>query len=196
MKFVIVSCSQRKESQSLKVARYLKSQLNTKVHEVFLFDCGETPLPLWGTDQADSSWSLWTELSTALTHAEAIILITPEWAGMATPQAKNLFLLAGQAELGHKAGLIVTVSAGRGGAYPIAEIRASSYKNTKINWIPEHLIIREVNAVLNQNEATQEADLWIKDRIDYALAHLEMYAEALTQIRDQLPHDSRFTNGM
>jgi hypothetical protein len=90
----------------------------------------------------------------------------------------------------------VTVSAGRGGAYPIAEIRSSSYKNTKINWIPEHLIIREVNSVLNQHEAVSESDSWIRDRINYALTHLELYAGALSQIRAQLPNDSRFTNGM
>ena len=115
---------------------------------------------------------------------------------MATPQSKNLFLLAGQKELGHKAGLIVAVSAGRGGAYPIVEIRSSSYKNTRINWIPEHLIVRGVESVLNSEQAESVSDTWIRDRISYALTHLSLYAEALNQVRTKLPSDSRFSNGM
>ena len=196
MKYVIVSCSQRRDSQSLKVARYLEAQLSGKGDEVFLHDCGLNPLPLWGTDQTDPAWVQWKHLSQALIGAEAFILVTPEWGGMATPQSKNLFLLAGQAELAHKAGLIVAVSAGRGGAYPISEIRSSSYKNTKVNWIPEHLIVRGVEAVLNGVQADSASDTWIKDRINFALTHLGLYAEALGQIRSRLPKDSRFGNGM
>lgn len=196
MKHVIVSCSQRQDSQSLKVARYLETQLISKGEEVFLHDCGLDPLPLWGTDQTDSAWIKWKTLSQFLVDAEAFILVTPEWGGMATPQSKNLFLLAGQEELAHKAGLIVAVSAGRGGAYPITEIRSSSYKNTKVNWIPEHLIVREVEDVLNTERANSVSDTWIKDRIDFALTHLTLYAEALNQIRSRLPKDSRFNNGM
>ena len=48
----------------------------------------------------------------------------------------NIFLLCGNGEFSHKPGLIVSVSSGNGGAYPIAELRSSSYKNTHIMWIP------------------------------------------------------------
>ena len=122
-----------------------------------------------------------------------------EWNGMATPQAKNFFMISNTRILGHKAGLIVSVSAGRGGAYPIAELRASSYKNCRIAWIPEHLIVRDADNVLNARDTAQptdRGDLWIRDRIDYALEHLILYAEALKSIRDRLPQDPRFGNGM
>ena len=196
MKYVIVSCSQRQHSQSIKVARYLEKQLDENGHEVFLHDCGIEPLPLWGTDSGDSAWTYWQQVSEALLSAEAFVLVTPEWCGMATPQSKNLFLLAGQKELGHKAGMIVSVSAGRGGAYPIAELRSSSYKNSRINWIPEHVIVRQVETVLNDEVSESISDTWIRDRIDFALTHLEIYAEALGQVRTKLPTDPRFGNGM
>ena len=39
--------------------------------------------------------------------------------------------------------LIVSISSGIGGADPI-ELRSSSYKNSHILWIPENIIIRNV----------------------------------------------------
>ena len=69
--------------------------------------------------------------------------MTPEWNGMATPAIKNFFLYFSSSVLFHKPALIVTVSAGHGGAYPVIELRSSGYKNTKLCYIPEHVIIRE-----------------------------------------------------
>ncbi len=46
--------------------------------------------------------------------------------------------------------LIVAVSSGAGGAYPVAELRMSSYKNSRICYIPEQIIIRDVENVLNE----------------------------------------------
>ena len=92
-----------------------------------------------------------------------------------------------------------SVSSGTGGAYPIAELRASSYKNCRIAWIPEHLIVRHADSVLNTPEpieSSDQADLWIRDRVDFALEHLTLYADALSKIRDRLPEDTRFGNGM
>ena len=63
---------------------------------------------------------------------------------MATPIAKNFFLICNKGELAHKPGLIVSISSGNGGAYPVSELRSSSYKNTHIMWIPEQIIIRNV----------------------------------------------------
>ena len=67
----------------------------------------------------------------------------PEYGGMATPNSKT-FLVFNNGELFHKPGLIISVSSGTGGAYPISELRSSSYKNSHIMWIPEHIIIRNV----------------------------------------------------
>ena len=68
--------------------------------------------------------------------SDGFILVVPEYGGMATPVAKNIFLLCGNGEFAHKPGLIVSVSSGNVGAYPKSELRMSSYKNTHIMWIP------------------------------------------------------------
>lgn len=196
MKYFILSASHRSDSQTGKVSRFIEGLLLQRGHQVTLHDCGLAPLPIWSEDRSGELWTeRWASVKGALRDADALIFATPEWQGMATPQAKNFFLLCSQSELGHKAGLLVSVSAGRGGAYPIAELRSSSYKNTRINWIPEHLIIRQVEGILNQVEP-EASEQWIRDRIHYALTHLELYASALLTIRDQLPIDPRFGNGM
>ena len=197
MNVFIISCSHRKQSQSFKVAKYIEEVLKSQEHQVYHHDCGMNPLPMWTPERIGGEWATWDSVSQELNEADALILVTPEWNGMSTPQAKNLFLLVGGSKaIAHKAGLIVSVSAGRGGAYPIVELRSSSYKNTKINWIPEHLIVREVESVLNDKMAESKSDQWIRDRIDFTLTHLSIYSEGLKRIRAQLPKDSRFGNGM
>ena len=98
---------------------------------------------------------------------------------------KNFFLLASTNELGHKPGMIVSVSSGRGGAYPVNELRTSSFKNNHICYIPEHLIIRFVTERLNEPEAVDESDAITRERIDYGLNVLGLYAENFKQIRSK-----------
>ena len=95
-------------------------------------------------------------------------MVVPEYGGMATPIAKNLFLLCDDGELFHKPGLIVSVSSGNGGAYPITELRSSSYKNTHIMWIPENIIIRNVEDYLPGSHGKLMPE-WIDNRVDYCL---------------------------
>lgn len=197
MKVAIISCSHRPQSESHKVSKYIENNLINRGLHLFRHDCGQKPLPLWTPELDESDHELWNQMSTHLKEADGLILITPEWHGMATPQAKNFFLwVGGSMLLAHKPGLIVSVSAGRGGAYPITEIRSSAYKNSKVNWIPEHLIVRQVESVLNTEEPESKGDQYIRDRIDFALTHLVLYAQAMSKLRDCLPHDPRFGSGM
>lgn len=101
-------------------------------------------------------------------------------------------------ELSHKPALIVGVSSGDGGAYPVAELRMSSYKNNKLCYMPEHLIIRHVESVLNDNaDNNSEADAYFRERIDWTLTQLKAYAIALKQVRDSgVTQTDKFANGM
>ena len=85
-------------------------------------------------------------MSKKLIKSQGFVLVVPEYGGMASPNSKNLFLLANNGEFFHKPGLIVSISSGLGGAYPISELRSSSYKNSHIMWIPENIIIRNVES--------------------------------------------------
>lgn len=69
-----------------------------------------------------------------------------------------------------------------GGAYPIAELRMSSYKNTHVCYIPEQIIVREVEAVLRDSPLS-EPERRLRSRIDYALGLVVAYGAALRAVR-------------
>ncbi len=188
MKYAIIVGSHRKDSQSLKVGKYIETRIKILYPdaETYLLNLQAANLPMWdeGFWKGGEKWkTAWSPVAAELQTCDAIIPITPEWSGMATPIIKNFFLLASTKEIGHKPGMIVSVSSGRGGAYPINELRTSSYKNNQICYIPEHLIIRFVVERLNEPKAVDENDAITRQRIDYAIGVLSLYSENFRNIR-------------
>jgi NAD(P)H-dependent FMN reductase len=190
MKIGIISGSHRKNSQSLKVARAAERRLLDQqlCQQTYVYDLGENPLPLWDESiwAGDPAWQQRLEpIGRELASCDGFIVVSPEWHGMAPAGLKNFFLMWGNGELAHKPALLVSVSASSGGAYPIAELRMSSYKNNRICFLPEHLIVRNVSKVLNIESAdndSKEHD-YISARLDYCLRLLGSYADAFRQIR-------------
>ncbi len=65
--------------------------------------------------------------------------------------------------------------------------------------MPEHLIIRNVENVLNDkaSENDTDADAYFRERINWTLAQLREYAIALKQVRDSgVTQTDKFGNGM
>lgn len=190
MNITIVSGSHRKDSQSIKIAKAIKRALKPlkECDEANLFDLADNPLPLWHEEirnNGKKSKSLLESISKKLAFSDAFIIISPEWHGMVPAGLKNFFLLWGKGELAHKPALIVTVSSGDGGSYPVAELRMSSYKNNRICYLPEHLIIRNVESVFNDNEIDNNSSSqeYFENRLDYCLKQLLTYGKAFKQIR-------------
>ncbi|MFI5336086.1 MAG: NADPH-dependent FMN reductase [Opitutales bacterium] len=202
MKFFVLSGSHRKEAQSLKVARYIQTSLAqaSAGAEVFLESLSGNPLPLWDETTGGAPDELWDPISAQLKAADALVVVSPEWSGMATPGVKNFLLNCSADEVGHKPGLIVTVSAGRGGSYPVAELRMSGTKNNRLAWLPEHVIVQHAEANLNAPDGTPglaKEDLAIRQRLHYALRLLAEYGKALQGVRASGVIDHRtFRNGM
>jgi hypothetical protein len=154
MKFFILSGSHRAEAQTLKVAKYVQTVL-TREHpgaETHLYSLSGNPLPLWDEASGGARCAVGPDLGGVEGGGRAGLL-TPEWSGMATPGVKNFLLNCTAGEIGHKPGLIVTVSASRGGSYPVAELRMSGTKNNRLCWIPEHVIIHHAEQNLNPRTA-------------------------------------------
>lgn len=193
----LVAGSSRRNSQSAKVAGFLRQRLIelglTSTEQGSLLDLGERPLPLWPADDNGP----WSEYQQLLQAADAVVIIAPEWNGMAGPAIKNFFLFAGKSELAHKPGLLVGVSSGIGGAYPISELRASGYKNCRLCYLPEHLIVRHVEKVLNGSDVTSDDDQRLRNRINFALDIFAKYGEALKPVRASIDIDQpAFATGM
>lgn len=197
LNYVIISGSGRPQSESARVAQYLRQRLIdlqlSDDNSCSLIDLGASPLPLW----PEHNDVLWQDYAARLQAADAVIVISPEWHGMACPALKNFFVLASKTELAHKPGLLVSVSSGVGGAYPISELRSSSFKNNRLCYIPEQLIIRQVNTMLHTGPIVDDNDQRIRSRIDYALGVLGHYATALGAVREAVDMSiPEFTNGM
>ena len=203
MKITVICGSHRKEAQSLKVAKYIQRTLADGIcDEAALVSLADNPLPLWdmGVWEGDAKWPpLLDPIRAELQSSDGFVVVTPEWHGQVPAGLKNFFLLFGKNELGHKPAMIVAVSSADGGAYPVAELRMSSYKNNRICYLPEHLIVRNVESVLNEDAENNnaDADRYFRERSLYALNILKQYALALAQVRASGATDlSQFKNGM
>ena len=204
MKISIISGSHRKASQSEKVARFIQHALEEQklCDETWLFRLAGNPLPLWDETiwEGNPDWKERLDpLSEKLASSHGFVVIAPEWHGQVPSGLKNFFLMWSRGELAHKPALIVTVSSADGGAYPVAELRMSSYKNNRICYIPEHVIVRNVESVLNDDpkDNNPDADAYFRKRISYALGILREYALAMERIRASGATDlSVFKNGM
>ncbi len=204
MKITIISGSHRPNSQSRKVAEHIRRTLLEEklADEAEVFSLEGNPLPLWdeGIWNADPEWEeRLAPLRGLLRSSDGLVVVSPEWHGQVPAGLKNFFLLVGKNEVGHKPALIVTVSSADGGAYPVAELRMSSYKNNRILYIPEQVIVRHVESVLNENPADNdpEADRYFRERILWSLQVLRAYAGALGPVRESgITVNEKFGFGM
>jgi NAD(P)H-dependent FMN reductase len=203
MKITIISGSHRSNAQSLKVANYIKKTLVDGIcDEADILSLAGNPLPLWdqGVWDGEEKWeALLNPLREQLASSDGFVVITPEWHGQVPAGLKNFFLLFNKNQLGHKPALIVSVSSGDGGAYPVAELRMSSYKNNRLCYIPEQVILRKVESVLNDDDDDNDkrSDPYYRERISWALGILKEYALALRQVRDSgVTQTDKFNNGM
>lgn len=191
MNLLIISASQRIESQSEKVAQYM-AETSTGFKTISHIELCRQKLPLWDGEECSklSTDSDWSNINEQLIKADALILITPEWSGMASPLLKNLLLMCASEDTAHKPTLLVSVVNGISGAYPIAELCMNAFKNNKLVAIPDHLIIRNVEEVLNdtaQNTSIlAERDKSIRQRIAYSFHVLKHYAQTHKILRSAL----------
>jgi NAD(P)H-dependent FMN reductase len=201
LRFALLSGSTRTGSQSGKVARFAAARLTARHAgaQVDVIDLATTPVESWheGLWNGQPASPVWQATSATLAAADALVVVSPEWNGMAPPALMNVFLMASKGELAHKPALLVAVSAAVGGAYVIAELRVSGAKNTQVVYIPEHVVIRDVKNVLNGPDPASEADERVRARLDYGLGLLGAYGVALRGVRGSGLIDRKtFPNGM
>lgn len=198
-KITIISGSHRKGSESLKVSKVLQEKLeaHSSCDKADIIDLAELNLPFWSESYSDSEQALIDKVAAQLEASDGFVIVSPEWHGMVTSALKNLFLLFTSKQFAHKPGLIVAVSAGVGGAYPINELRTSSYKNSRLCYLPEHLIVRHVGSIFNgKDDDDKKTEAYIDKRATACAGMLLAYADALKTAREMMPDMSEFANGM
>ncbi len=199
MKISIISTSHREKSESHRISKILEqviSKIDSSI-ECFYLNMYDKKIPLWGGEKKNNLkfWNIeFVKISSNLASSDGFIIVVPEYGGMATPNAKNFFLLFNNGELFHKPGLIISISSGNGGAYPISELRSSSYKNSHILWIPENVIIRNVEQFVPGDHGNL-IPYWLDKRIEYSCNLLIKYADYLKPIQKVINRKD-FGNGM
>lgn len=192
MHIVLIAGSNRSQSQSTRIAAIVAGELAARealTHDTV--DLHQIQLPFWDETKDDASppWDqVWVPVRDRFAQADGFVFIVPEWNGMVPPQVKNLFLLT-NGQFAHKPAMIIGVSAGVGGAYPAAELRMTSAKNSHICWIPEQLILRGVRTFEPVDEPRT------MDRMRYGLDMLVAYAGALAPIREDIMDLDTYRSG-
>lgn len=196
MHICLIVASSRSGSESRRVADWLEDRLKEKEIHTSILDLYEHQLPINEDLPNPEDQELKSTIRDWLGGADGYVVVTPEWSGSAAPAYKNMILHAGKT-MAHKPALLVGVSSTRGGAYPISELRAGSYKNTRVNYIPEHLLFRYVKETLHGDEPANDNDAYMRKRAPWALDVLLEYAAALRQVRESgVPFHDDFPNGM
>lgn len=187
MKFAIVTGSHRRDAQSLKVGAWIAAEIPVLIPDATaeVLSLSGSPLPLWEEDVLENPPPFLLQMRATLQAADALVVVAPEWNGTVAAGLKNFFHYTSPDELGHKPGLLVGVSAGGGGTYPVAELRLGSAKNNRLCYIPENIVVRNVNANLNTPgaEGASKEDGYLRRRTHYALRLLHQYALALRAVR-------------
>ena len=189
--FAIISSSHRPGAQSLRIANVLNEQHFAGSADVI--DLYAADLPLWNGERAATPAV--EDIQQRLAAADGLVFVVPEWHGMAPAGLKNLFLWCNHPHFAHKPALLVGVSASVGGAFVIAELRSSGYKNSRLLWLPEHLILRSAGDLWNGTAG--ESEEYLQRRAAYAVTQLKTYTEALAPARATLLAGlDDFPNGM
>jgi multimeric flavodoxin WrbA len=183
MRFVVISGSHRNGSESKKVGHYVSEEIKNRFGVATHISLEDLALPLWSGETPP----VWLGTSSTLQSADALVFVVPEWNGMVPPGVKNFLTYAGPQECAHKPALIIAISSGMGGSYCVSELRSSGYKNNRLCFIPEHVVVRFCQELTDTDSKDQEASSTkrnIQMRITYALSILNSYALALRSVRE------------
>lgn len=181
MKITIICASMRPGSQSLKVSEWLAVHARKLGSETEVLDLHEADLPMYD-DSEDMAVKAETMLA-GFAGSDGFVFVSPEWNGTMSQGLVNMLHFVNH-ELAHKPVMLAGVSDGRGGHYPLMQMRIMNYKNNHYVISPEALLVQDCKNVLNDHEDAEGSDGYVKKRADYALKILLKYSESLKSVRD------------
>lgn len=199
MNVLIISGSQRKNSQSIEVAEYLQTNILNKIVDIDseILDLSLYPFLLdhYGTDKGTPELLAGNKenVLSQLFACDAVVFIAPEWGGMIPPALVNLLLLTANGSanglpLGHKPAFAIGVSASSGGSNPITLLKGYAAKNSHLTWLPLHGIIQNVEDFLayEWDPKLEGRFNQVQSRLQVGLKSLVIYSQQLSSVREEL----------
>lgn len=145
MKIAIISGSPRKESNSIKVARYLQSLFLAQESDISVFDFEEIDIPMVGRGSLDKDnlTDFQQKLLTIWGKADLVVFAIPEYNWMTSGEFINMLHQVGEKSFAHlfnqKVFALVGVSSGRGGRRPCLEMTVMI--NKLISFLNQYSVI-------------------------------------------------------
>ena len=199
MNILLVSSSQRENSKSIQVAKYLQTNILHHMESVdtAILDLSLYPslLDHYGTCRGDSALLAKDkdQVLSQLYACDAVVFIAPEWGGMLPPALVNLLLLSASGSasglpLGHKPAFAIGISASAGGSNPISLLKGYAAKNSHLTWLPLHAIIQNVEGFLEHEWAPSMDNRFsqVQSRLLVGLKSLAIYSSRLAAVREEL----------
>jgi NAD(P)H-dependent FMN reductase len=201
MKICVIVGSARAGSNSRRIADRLAGMLHgTGEADVDVLDLHAETVDLWSEDfddPASDEAAQWKPVAARLRSADGFVIVSPEYAGMAPPVLMNLLMKCSWRETAHKPALLVAVSSGAGGSYPIAELRQFGFKNNFVCMIPFNVIVRNADALFCGKPESRATDDALSQRMSYGASLLLGYAGCLATLRASGAADpARYPYGM
>mgnify|MGYP003935134041 FL=1 len=124
MNVLILAGSNRKNSTSTKLCRYIERILRGKGCDVTFFDLYRQPLPFYCPDDDPQDDANLTALKNAITRANAVVLSTPEYHGSMSGVLKNALDHLGSEHFEGKVVLSVSSAGGAVGVSSLQQLQA------------------------------------------------------------------------
>ncbi|RXZ82256.1 NADPH-dependent oxidoreductase [Paenibacillaceae bacterium] len=156
MKIAILAGSNRKQSTSTMLARYLQSYIERKGHLVQFIDLHQTQLPHYSPDEDASQYEAVLHMQSEIRSADAAILCSPDYHGSVSGVLKNALDYLDAEHFDGKAVLSVTSSGGAVGVSPLQQLQTIVRNVHGIN-CPEWLSIGGEQRRFDENGAPQDA---------------------------------------
>ncbi|MFE5319083.1 NADPH-dependent FMN reductase [Paenibacillus sp. NPDC056579] len=161
MKITILAGSNRKQSTSTQLCRYIQTVLEGKECEVTLIDLNQSPVPIYSPDVEANDTNL-LFMKQQLKDADGIVLATPEYHGAPSGVLKNALDHVGFEQFDGKVVLSVSSTGGAVGVSSLQQLQTIVRNVHGIN-CPEWISIGGDQRVFTPEG--EPADTKVKDRV-------------------------------
>lgn len=170
MKILVINGSPRKTGRTRIAASYIADSYHTEY-----FDLSVQEIPLFNGEEKQGQLQVIKELKRAVTEADAVILLSPEYHNGMSGVLKNALDFLSNEQFAHKpVGLIAIAGGGKGGINALNNMR-TVMRGLYAYAIPKQLVLDPVCFDYEKKEIKPEPALLVKQLIDELMVYTDAF---------------------
>ena len=174
MNILVINGGPRKTGRTRLAASFI-----AKTYDTEYFDLSEKEVPLFNGEEEQRQLQVVRDLKHAVSTADAIILLSPEYHSGMSGALKNALDFLSSEQFAHKpVGLIAVAGGGKGGINALNNMR-TVMRGVYANAIPKQLVLDPICFDYYKNEIKTEPAMLVKQLID----ELTVYADAFNRLK-------------